>query len=187
MKVGILAGGFGTRLLEETSLKPKPMVEISGRPILWHIMNIYAAYGYQEFILALGYKGDIIKNYFLNYYHLCNNLSIQLANGQVDVHDGEREDWSVHLIDTGLHTQTGGRIKRLARWIGNETFMVTYGDGVANIDIGKLVACHQSHGKLATITAVRPPSRFGGLDLSGDLVMRINTGRKIKFIVGTML
>jgi glucose-1-phosphate cytidylyltransferase len=172
MKVIILAGGLGTRLSEETAIKPKPMVEIGGRPILWHIMNIYAAYGFREFIIALGYKGEIIKNYFLNYYHLRNDFSVHLQNGQIEVHDGAHEDWIVHLIDTGLHTETGGRIKRLAPWIGSETFMVTYGDGVANIDIRALVEFHRQHGKLGTITAVRPPARFGSLSFEGDFVAR---------------
>lgn len=171
MKVAILAGGLGTRLQEETTVKPKPMVEIGGQPILWHIMNIYAAHGYKEFIVALGYKGEVIKNYFLNYYYLRNSFSIHLGNGRVDVHNAGREDWVVHLIDTGLPTETGGRIKRLASWIGNETFMMTYGDGVANLDIRELVAFHRKHGKLATITAVRPPARFGGLSFDGDLVV----------------
>ena len=171
MKVVILAGGLGTRLAEETELKPKPMVEIGGRPILWHVMEIYAIHGYNEFIVALGYKGEVIKNYFLNYYYLRNDVSIRLSNGQVEVHDGSREDWLVHLIDTGLYTQTGGRIKRLAPWIA-ETFMLTYGDGVADIDIPELVAFHRGHGKLATVTAVPPPARFGGLKFQGDRVAR---------------
>ena len=172
MKVVILAGGFGTRLQEETSLKPKPMVEIGRRPILWHIMNMYAAQGYPEFLIALGYKGEIIKNYFLNYYYLRNGITVHLGNGGVDIHDGEREDWTVHLLDTGLETQTGGRIKRLAPHIGNETFMMTYGDGVANIDLARLLAFHKAHGRLATVTAVRPPARFGGLSLDKSLVKR---------------
>jgi len=170
MKTIILAGGVGTRLQEETTVKPKPMVEIGGQPILWHIMNIYAAYGYKEFIVALGYKGEVIKNYFLNYRHLCSSLSVHLGNGRVDVHEVGREDWVVHLIDTGLRTQTGGRIKQLAPWIGHETFLMTYGDGVADINLRELVAFHRKHGKLATVTAVRPPGRFGGLTLDGDLV-----------------
>ena len=173
MKTVILAGGAGTRLLEETTVRPKPMVEIGGWPILWHIMNIYAAYGYREFIVALGYKGEVIRNYFLNYYFLRNDLSIHLADGRVEVHnDSGREDWLVHLIDTGLHTQTGGRLRRLAAHIGRETFMMTYGDGVANVNIGQLVDFHRRHGKLATVTAVRPPARFGGLTFDGDLVAR---------------
>ncbi len=172
MKVVILAGGFGTRLSEETEIRPKPMVEIGRQPILWHIMKNYAAYGYKEFIIALGYKAEIIKDYFLKYYYLRNIFSIRLSNGNVDVHEGEREDWLVHLIDTGFETQTGGRIKRLASWIGNETFMMTYGDGVANINIQDLVAFHRRHGKLATVTAVRPPARFGGLSFEGNLVAK---------------
>lgn len=170
MKVAILAGGLGTRLQEETTIKPKPMVEIGGRPMLWHIMNIYSAHDFSEFVVALGHMGEVIKSYFLNYYYLRNSLSIHLKNGQVDVHNGDREDWLVHLVETGPRTQTGGRIKRLAPWIGNETFMLTYGDGVANINIDHLVSFHRQHGKLATITAVRPPARFGGLGFEGDLV-----------------
>ncbi len=170
MKVIILAGGLGTRLQEETTVRPKPMVEIGGRPILWHIMNIYAAHGYKEFMVALGYKGEVIKNYFLNYYYLSNSLSVRLKDGNIDVYDEGREDWLVHLIETGLHSQTGGRIKRLAPRIANDTFMMTYGDGVANVNIQKLVAFHRQHGKLATVTAVRPPARFGGLSFDGDLV-----------------
>ncbi len=172
MKVIILAGGLGTRLAEETEIKPKPMVEIGGRPILWHIMKIYATQGFREFVVALGYKGDDIKNYFLNYYYLRNDVTIHVANGYREVHNGGREDWIVHLIDTGLATQTGGRIKRLASWVGRETFAMTYGDGVADVDIQEVVAFHRKHGKLATVTAVRPPARFGGLSFDGDLVTR---------------
>jgi glucose-1-phosphate cytidylyltransferase len=170
MKTVILAGGQGTRLGEETSIKPKPMVEIGGRPILWHIMKIYGSQGFNEFIVALGYKREIIKRYFLDYHYMQCGMSINLGTGHVDVHDGEREDWLIHLIDTGLNTQTGGRIKSLARWIGDETFMVTYGDGVADIDISKLLDFHREHGRLATLTAVRPPSRFGDLAFDGDFV-----------------
>lgn len=170
MKVVILAGGLGSRLAEETELKPKPMVEIGEQPILWHIMSIYAAYEYEEFIIALGYKGEIIKGYFLNYHHFRNDLSIHLGDGRLDVHDRRRDNWTVHLIDTGLHTQTGGRIKYLGSWIGDKTFMMTYGDGLANIDLRELVSFHRRHGKLATITAVRPPARFGGLAFDGDFV-----------------
>lgn len=172
MKVVILAGGFGTRLAEETEIIPKPMVEIGGRPILWHILSIYAAYGYKEFVIALGYKGEVIKSFFLNYYYLRNNFSINLTDGQVEVHNGRHEDWRVHLIHTGLQTQTGGRIKRLQPWVGPETFMVTYGDGVSNVNIRNLVDFHKSHGKLATVTAVRPPARFGDLNFEGDRVTR---------------
>ena len=167
MKTLILAGGYGTRLSEETGSKPKPMVEIGGRPILWHIMKIYAAFGYKEFITALGYKSDVIKRYFLDLHHARNNVTVHLESGQVEVHPSHQqvEDWTVHMIETGLDTDTGGRIKRVAASIGDETFMMTYGDGVSDVDIGALVAFHRAHGRLATITAVRPPSRFGGLEL----------------------
>ncbi|HEX9533495.1 MAG TPA: glucose-1-phosphate cytidylyltransferase [bacterium] len=170
MKVAILAGGFGTRLAEETDIKPKPMVEIGGRPILWHIMKIYATAGFTEFLVALGYKGDLVKRYFQDYYYMRNNLTIHLRTGELEVHDGDREDWTIDLVDTGLETQTGGRIKRLAPWIGRQTFLMTYGDGVADIDIQKVVQFHRQHGKLATITAVRPPARFGGLHFEGSRV-----------------
>ena len=170
MKTVILAGGMGTRLAEETEVMPKPMVEIGGPPILWHIMKIYSAFGFNEFVLALGYKAEIIKSYFLNYYYLRNDFSLSVRNGDLTVHDGDRDDWVVHLIDTGTTTQTGGRVKRLAHWIGDDTFMLTYGDGVANIDLGHLIEFHKSHGKLATVTAVRPPARFGGLSFNGNFV-----------------
>jgi glucose-1-phosphate cytidylyltransferase len=170
MKTIILAGGMGTRLAEETELTPKPMVEIGGPPILWHIMKIYAAYGFKEFVIAVGYKAETIKNYFLNYYYLRNDFSIRFDTGKLDVHDGDQDDWLVHLVDTGIDTQTGGRIKRLAKWVDSETFMMTYGDGVASIDLSDLYAFHRRHGKLATVTAVRPPARFGGLNFNGDLV-----------------
>lgn len=165
MKVAILAGGLGTRLSEETSVKPKPMVEIGGRPMLWHIMNIYAAYGFKEFVVALGYKGGIIKDYFLNYRFRARNLTINLDTGNVDFHEGANEDWVVHLLDTGPTTQTGGRIKQAAEFIGNEPFMLTYGDGVSNINIAKLVEFHKKQKKIATVTAVRPPARFGQMVL----------------------
>ena len=171
MKTIILAGGLGTRLAEETAIRPKPMVEIGGKPILWHIMNIYAAFGFKEFVLALGYKGEEIKKYFLNFYMLNNDLSIDLSNGHAEPHSGQQPHWKVHLVDTGNVTQTGGRIKRLQPLIGNESFMLTYGDGVANVDIQRLVAFHKSHGKLATVTAVRPPARFGKIVFDGDRVV----------------
>jgi len=170
MKTIVLSGGLGTRLQEETVLRPKPMVEIGGRPMLWHVMGCYARHGFREFVVALGYKGEVIKHYFLNYYHLRASLTVDLGKGEVQVHDGEREDWRVHLVDTGTDTQTGGRLKRLAPWVSDGTFMLTYGDGVADVDVKKLVAFHKSHGKLATITAVRPPGRFGALGFDGDLV-----------------
>lgn len=170
MKVVILCGGPGTRLREETEVRPKPMVEIGGRPILWHIMRGYAAHGFTEFVLALGYKSEVIKRYFLDYYHLQSHLTVSLTSGAVVAHDGGREDWTVHLIDTGLTTQTGGRLKRLASWLGDETFMLTYGDGVSDVNVADLLRFHRRHKRLATVTAVRPPARFGGLAFTGDLV-----------------
>jgi glucose-1-phosphate cytidylyltransferase len=167
MKTVILAGGLGTRLTEETQIKPKPMVEIGGKPMLWHLMNIYATYGFAEFVVALGYKGECVKDYFLNFYARNNDLTIDLCNGDTVMHHKRQPGWRVHLVDTGLHTDTGGRIKRLREWIGDETFLLTYGDGVANINIRELVEFHRSHGKLATVSAVRPPARFGGLRLNG--------------------
>jgi len=170
MRTVILAGGLGTRLAEETEVTPKPMVEIGGSPLLWHIMKIYSACGFNEFVVALGYKGAAIKNWFLNYQYLASDFSIGFQTGTVDLHDGNRDDWLVHLVDTGLQTQTGGRIKRLQSWLQDETFMMTYGDGVADVDIRRLLEFHRSHGKLATVTAVRPPARFGGLSFEGDHV-----------------
>ncbi len=172
MKVVILAGGFGTRLQEETSVKPKPMVEIGGRPILWHIMKGYAAYGFKEFVIALGYKGEIIKDYFLNYHYRARNLTVRLDDGQVTLHEGECEDWTVHLLDTGPETQTGGRVKRAAEFIGRQPFMMTYGDGVSNVNIPQLLEFHRARGKLATITAVRPPGRFGQMIFDGETIAR---------------
>ena len=172
MKTIVLAGGFGSRLSEETVLRPKPMVEIGGKPILWHIMNIYAVHGINEFIIALGYKSEVIKEYFLNFYASNNNISIDLASGQTTIHDGNQPAWKIHLVDTGLHTQTGGRIKRLRKWIGDdETFMFTYGDGVANLDVKALLEFHHFHGKLATFTAVRSPARFGRIVFDGEQVV----------------
>lgn len=170
MRVVLLAGGMGTRLQEETTVRPKPMVEIGGKPILWHIMKHYAHHGCDDFHIALGYMGDYIKNYFLNQYNLNGDLTIDFAKDMVSREDRETEDWSVKLIDTGLHSMTGGRLLRMKRWLGNETFLLTYGDGVSNVDITELLAFHKSHGKLATMTAVRPPARFGGLVLNGDVV-----------------
>ncbi len=171
MKAVILAGGFGSRLSEETALRPKPMVEIGGKPILWHIMNIYAAHGVQEFVIALGYKGEIIKEYFLNFYALNNDITIDLRCGKTTVYDGHQPNWKIHLVDTGLLTQTGGRLKRLKHWLENDkTFMLTYGDGVAKIDIRSLLDFHNSHGKLATVTVARPPARFGEVSLNNGHV-----------------
>lgn len=171
MKTIILAGGFGTRLSEETTLKPKPMVEVGGKPMLWHIMNIYSAYGLNEFVIALGYKAEVIKEYFLNFYALNNSITVDLVDGKTTVHDGKQPNWKIHLVDTGLHTMTGGRVKRVQPWLGDDDlFMLTYGDGVANINIDALIKFHKSHGKLATVTTVRPPARFGGIVFEGDRV-----------------
>ena len=170
MKVAILAGGHGTRLAEETEIKPKPMVEIGGRPILWHILQIYSHQGFNNFVIALGYKGEVIKKYMVDYCALCSDLTVNLKNGDVKIHDGEKLDWNVDLIDTGLNTQTGGRIKKLKPYVNNETFMLTWGDGVSDIDLKKLLKFHRSHGKLATLTAVRPPARYGHLELNGDAI-----------------
>ena len=175
MKAVILAGGFGTRLSEETTMRPKPMVEIGGKPILWHIMNIYASCNVTEFIIALGYKAEVIKEYFLNFYALNNDISIDLANGKTIIHEGKQPNWKVHLVDTGLHTQTGGRLKRLQKWFDkDETFLFTYGDGVADLDIETVVKFHHSHGKLATVTTVRTPARFGRAAFEGDRICDFN-------------
>jgi len=175
MKVAILAGGLGTRLQEETTVKPKPMVEIGGRPILHHIMQHYASYGYSHFVIALGYKGEVIKSYFINFRHYSNSLRVNLSSGQVTVLPSEEPlDWTVDLIDTGALTATGGRIRRLLPYLGRETFMLTYGDGVSDVDITQLLAFHRRHGKIATVTAVRPPARFGELTFFGDLVTRFH-------------
>jgi glucose-1-phosphate cytidylyltransferase len=165
MKVAILAGGVGSRLQEETEARPKPMVEIGGRPILWHIMKHYAHYGFNDFLIALGYKGEVVKRWMLEYSSLQGDLAINLHDGNVEVLQQDREDWHVSLVDTGLKTQTGGRIKKLAEHLENDTFMLTWGDGVSNIDLRQLLEFHRAHGRYATITAVRPPSRFGRLEL----------------------
>jgi glucose-1-phosphate cytidylyltransferase len=170
MRVVILAGGLGTRLQEETTIKPKPMVEIGGRPILWHIMKLYAHHGLREFVIALGYKGEVIKRHFLDYYSTNGSISIDLATGHVESHRKQCENWLVHLVDTGTDANTGGRVKRLQRWLDSGTFLVTYGDGVSNIDIADLLRFHRSHGRIATVTAVRPPARYGGLVFDDDLV-----------------
>ena len=171
MKAVILAGGLGSRLSEETSSKPKPMVEIGGRPILWHIMNIFAAHGIDEFIIALGYKGEVVKQYFLNYYAVHSDFTIDLATGRQTIYGGARPDWRVHLVDTGFATQTGGRVKRLRNWLSeDETFLLTYGDGVADVNIGGLIEFHRKHGRLATVTTVKPPARFGRIGFDGAQV-----------------
>ena len=172
MKVAILAGGVGSRLSEETVSKPKPMVEIGGKPILWHIMRIYATHGFKDFVIALGYMGEYIKRYMVDYCSLNQNLKVQLGSGRVEVEGSHpEEDWTVQLVDTGQETATGGRIKRLAPYLGNETFMLTWGDGVADIDLHRLLEFHRAHKKLATVTAVRPPARFGLIEMDGDKVV----------------
>lgn len=165
MKVVILAGGLGTRLMEETEARPKPMVEIGGKPILWHIMKIYEAYGYNDFVLCLGYKAQTIKEYFLNYYLYNSDVSIDIEKNKVDVHFSNSESFKVTLVDTGLETNTAGRIKKIQKYVGDETFMLTYGDGVADIDIKALVAFHNSHDKLATLTSIQTPGRFGNIEM----------------------
>jgi glucose-1-phosphate cytidylyltransferase len=171
MKVAILAGGFGSRLAEETEVKPKPMVEIGGHPILWHIMMHYAYYGYDEFVIALGYKGEVIKKYMVDYCSLNSNLKVNLRTGEIEANGGYKPDWTVELVDTGVPTLTGGRIKRLAPFIGNESFMLTWGDGVSDVNLDDLLEFHRSHGKIATMTAVRPTARYGHLDLDGSRVL----------------
>ena len=174
MKTVILAGGLGSRLAEETTVRPKPMVEIGGRPILWHIMNVYAAHGFRDFVVACGYKGEVIKQYFTDFHLHDSDMTVDLREGRVEVHSKRGPDWRVTLVDTGAETQTGGRVKRAGAWAGGETFLMTYGDGVGDVDVRAAVEFHKSHGKLATITAVRPPARFGGLEFDGDQVVRFN-------------
>src|ERR1039457_1735326 len=167
MKAVILAGGFGSRLSEETAVRPKPMVEIGGKPMLWHIMKIYAAHGIEDFVICLGYKGYLIKEYFANYYlHTCD-VTFDLASGDTEVHRSETEPWRVTLVDTGEQTTTGGRLARVLPYVGDEDFCFTYGDGLADIDITALVAFHREQGTSATVTAVQPPGRFGALDVDG--------------------
>jgi len=166
MKVVIFAGGLGTRLMEETEARPKPMVEIGGKPILWHIMKIYEHYGYNDFIICLGYKAHMIKEYFLNYYLYNSDITIELAKNSVEVHYSNTESFKISLIETGLNTNTAGRLKRVQKYVGNERFMLTYGDGVSDVNIAELVKFHQSHGKLATLTSIQVPGRFGNLETS---------------------
>jgi len=165
MKVVILAGGFGTRISEESDLKPKPMIEIGGKPILWHIMKIYSHYGFNDFIICCGYKGYVIKDYFHHYYLHQTDITIDLSKNEIEYHDSSSEPWRVTLVDTGLNTMTGGRIKRIQPFVGNETFMLTYGDGVSDIDIKALLNFHKQHKRLATLTAVQPSGKFGALSI----------------------
>ncbi|MCZ6673648.1 MAG: glucose-1-phosphate cytidylyltransferase [Verrucomicrobia bacterium] len=175
MKVAILAGGQGSRLAEETHIRPKPLVEIGGKPILWHIMNQYDHFGHKDFFIALGYKGEMIKRYFVDFCSLSSDIQINLKNGAINRHqDDTGLDWNVNLIDTGINSMTGGRIKRLEPYLNDGTFMLTWGDGVSNIDLKKLVEFHKSHGKLATLTAVRPPARYGHLNFDGDKVSKFS-------------
>lgn len=171
MKTIILAGGFGTRLAEYTSLIPKPMVEIGGHPILWHIMNIYSSYGYNDFIIALGYKGEVIKDYFLNYYALNSDFEVDLSDGSISYIKEKKRNWKVTLVDTGSNSMTGGRVKRLQEYIGNNTFMLTYGDAVADINIKELVEFHKANKKIGTVTSVRPTARFGELSINDNNIV----------------
>jgi glucose-1-phosphate cytidylyltransferase len=170
MKIVVLAGGLGTRLSEETVILPKPMVEIGNRPIIWHILKYYSMFNFNNFYIALGYKGHVIKQYFKDYQTSNRSIKINLSDNHIDFLDDQVDDWTIHLIDTGFSTNTGGRLKRLQPYLQDETFMLTYGDGVSTVDLGDLLEFHKSHGRMVTITAVHPPARFGGLDLEGDMV-----------------
>jgi len=179
MKVVILAGGFGTRLSEETVVTPKPMVEVGQVPIIWHIMKLYAHWGFKEFVIALGYKSDVIKNYFLHYAELSGDLTVDLGNRSVKQTRAPKEDWVIHLVDTGIETLTGGRLKRLQDVVGDETFMLTYGDGVADVNVNEVIKLHRFLGGLATLTAVRPPARFGGITFNEDHVTGFAEKRQV--------
>ena len=168
MKVVIFAGGLGTRLMEETESRPKPMVEIGGKPILWHICKIYETYGYDEFIICLGYKGDFIKEYFYNYFLHNSDVSIDLSNNKIEIHNTSSESFKITLINTGLYTNTAGRLKQIEKYVKNETFMLTYGDGLADINLRELLKFHKSHGRLATLTSVQVPGRFGNLEINNN-------------------
>ena len=170
MKAVILAGGLGTRLSEETGTRPKPMVDIGGRPILWHIMKTYSHYGIQDFVICLGYKGYMIKEYFSNYFLHMSDVTIDIVNNSMKIHQNNAEPWRVTLVDTGENTMTGGRLKRVRSYLNNETFCMTYGDGVGNVNIEALLTFHRAHGKMATLTATQPPGRFGALDLDGSRI-----------------
>lgn len=170
MKTIILAGGFGTRLSEETETKPKPMVEIGGLPIIWHIMKTYKHYGFDDFVLALGYKANYIKKYFVDYVKYSGNISVCAKGGKSEVVQRELDDWTIHMEETGLDTMTGGRVKKLSSWVKDDTFMLTYGDGVSDVNLNKLLDFHRKKGKLATITAVRPPARYGGVFMENGIV-----------------
>lgn len=172
MKVVIFAGGLGTRIAEETDTRPKPMVEIGGKPILWHIMKVYSHYGFNEFIICLGYKGYLIKEYFMHYYLHNSDITIELGSNKLDVHYTNTDPFKVTLVDTGLSTKTAGRLKRVQQYVGNEDFMLTYGDGVSDIPLDNLLAFHKSHGKIATVTAIQPEARFGGMELGEDGLVR---------------
>jgi len=174
MKTIILAGGRGTRLSEETTSRPKPMVEIGGRPLLWHLMSIYAHHGCRDFVVACGYKGEMIKSYFHDLLVVSGDFTVDLLQGTLEVANDSRPPWRVSVVDTGLDTMTGGRIRRLAPWLGGETFLATYGDGLGDVDITALLAFHRAHGKAATVTAVRPPARFGGLVLAEGQVLEFS-------------
>ena len=167
MKAVILAGGLGTRLSEETQIKPKPMAEIGGKPILWHILKIYSTYGINDFVICLGYRGYVIKEYFANYFLHTSNVTFDMSNNRMEVHQNNADPWKVTLVDTGEKTMTGGRLKRIGEFLGDEDFCFTYGDGVADINIGKLLEFHKQHGRMATVTAVQPPGRYGALDING--------------------
>jgi glucose-1-phosphate cytidylyltransferase len=172
MKVVILAGGLGTRISEETHLKPKPMIEIGGRPILWHVMKTYSAHNINEFIICAGYKGYVIKEYFANYFLHMSDVTFDMVSNKMEVHQRRCDPWRVTIVDTGEHTMTGGRLRRVQDYLNGETFCFTYGDGVGNIDVGKLVAFHRSEGRMATLTGVQPPGRYGALDVDGNRVAR---------------
>ncbi|MGO3986408.1 glucose-1-phosphate cytidylyltransferase [Pseudomonas sp. SAS7] len=170
MKAVILAGGLGTRISEESHLRPKPMIEIGGKPIIWHIMKIYSHYGINDFVICLGYKGYVIKEYFANYFLHMSDVTFDMAENRMDIHNRHAEPWRVTLVDTGENTATGGRLKRVRDYVGDETFCLTYGDGVSDVDIPRLIEFHRQHGKMATVTAVQPPGRYGALDVHGEQV-----------------